>query len=550
MADIITDPPRLISATRISASSVVLTWENRAKTGATYSQIHLDARVLPSGVMSQVNQWGYPAISNQTYTHVHLTDGTVGYEFALRANGPAGMSERSNTITVAAWQQIPEPQENVTAEYRTSGQFVEWDVVESSDAPVDTQYVFRSDNGGTYRQINRLLTSALSGPPEAYLDAAAPPDTRVQYRLWAANGAGGAYFHSLPSNVLYTTPAAPKNVVLRWINATTLRATWVSDSAIAEDWDVEYQADGGAWLPIDTATAKLLDWPGTQGVTARTRVRAVTPDGERKSGWVYSAVVSAHRKPAQPLVSTSGAQDATEEVRLEWAHQSLDGTGQTWRQIRRRLTGSSTWVEDAAVQTEEDSTTLAPGAYSNGGTLEWQVRTRGASSTWSDYSVSGFVPLRPKPQPTITYPEMGEPWPSRSLTLRWEVTGTQLGWSARVLESPSGELVASRQSTASTASRRQVDFTDILDDAKSYTAEVTVTTTDGVSDPTIVTFPVVLQRPTPPVFEVIPDHDGATLQVTAISYPAMTNPIDPDWSLTVAPSGFGLDPFSISPFGL
>ena len=39
MADITTDTPTLVSATRNADGSIRVTWENNAKTGATYGEV-------------------------------------------------------------------------------------------------------------------------------------------------------------------------------------------------------------------------------------------------------------------------------------------------------------------------------------------------------------------------------------------------------------------------------------------------------------------------------------------------------------------------------
>lgn len=515
MADpITTDAPTLISATRLSATTVKFVWENNAKTGAVYTAIGFDARELPAGQWGQVNQLtGNNAIKAAVFTHRHL-DGLLGYEVALRAVGPAGASPRSNTKTLDPWWALPAAQTDMAAEYGSGDAFnLSWTEKSTTEAQYDYQYIFRSENGGVYSQINRLATNAVSGVPETYFDARAPKDRALRWRVWAANGAGGARFYSLPTGVLYTTPLVATHVSLRWLNDTTLRSTWRSPSTIADKWDVEYLPGGGTWTPITTATAKVADFVGTQGVTGRVRVRSVSPDGVKKSGWAYSSTIPSHRKPAQPLVRDSGAQDATGVVRLDWAHQPLDGSAQAWRQVRHRLVGAGSWTTESSAQSELEYRTLTAGTYPNGGRLEWQVRTRGASATWSDYSDSGFVDLRAKPQPSITYPTPGMVWPSKTLDLRWSVAGSQVGWSIEVRESPSGELVAVRESTGANATSKRTALLGVLEDATDYTVSLTVTTTDGVSDPAQVSISVALSRPGVPTLLVTPDHDMGTVQI-------------------------------------
>lgn len=511
---IITDPPTLISATRISARVVRFVWENNAKTGAVYTALGFDARDLPAGAWSQRTQvTGNAAIAAGTYD-LTFPDGLVGYELGIRAVGPAGTSVRSNTKTVDPWWARPAAQTGMAAAYGSGDAFnLLWVENSTTLAPYEVQYVLRSENDSDYEQINRLLTNAVSGVPEAYFDNRAPKDRKLAWRVWAANGAGGSFYQSLPTGVLYTTPLAPLTGFLRWVSDTTLRVTWRSLSTIATKWDIEYLPGSGTWTPITTATALVADFTGTVGVTARVRIRSVSPDGVKKSGWTYSNIAEGFRKPAQPLVLPSGAQDAIGAIRMEWQHQSLDGSTQTWRQIQLRLVGVSTWTTGTASQTELEVGTLVPGTYANGGTLEWQVRTRGASGEWSEYSNSGFIDLRAKPQPTIVYPTPAQVWPSKNLTLRWTVAGSQTGWAIEVKKSPSGELVTVRNSTGSNGTLKQVDLTNVLADATDYTVILTVTTTDGISDPAQVSISVVLQRPGTPVLTVLPDDEAGTLQI-------------------------------------
>ena len=509
--------PTLLAAVRINANTTRLTWENNA----TYSRIYIEARALPSGTWVQINSiTTTAAINAEVYDHWGL-NAALGYELRIYGwNATLGSSDRSGTQDIDPWVTVPAIQTDVAASYVMDGltaldrHLVEWTNNETATGRYTWQYVHRWNNvDGAFIQINRLVRPAVGDPQSEYVDAAVPADRALKYRMHVMSDAGAPPAHSVESGILYSTPLPPTNVAVVWINGTTLRSTWDSPSTIATKWDHEYSAGEGAWAPLPQVTTRTADFTGTVGAAARVRVRAVSPDGAKASAWVESALMPAHRAPAAPLVAESGPQDATDGVSAEWLHQTLDGSGQGWWSVRHRLVGAPSWTTVAATAGDNMAYLIPAGTYSNGTSIEVAVQTRGASPDWSPWSDARVIQLRAKPSPTITLPAPAAVIASRDLVMQWTTPGTQLGWSVRVIKAD-GSIAGSASSTTATASRLWASLADVLDDATSYTAELTVTTTDGVSDPAVVAFSVVLQRPGAPTITVTVDHAAATLTAT------------------------------------
>lgn len=515
MADLLA--PTLLAAVRISPYYTRITWENNA----AYSRIYFEARALPSGPWIQINSVQTAAgVAAEVYDHFGL-DGATGYEIRIYAySSAAGSSDTSATKTIEPWWTVPAIQTDLTAAYVLSGTTaldrheLSWTNHETDTGEYTWQYVHRwTSPEETYTQVNRLVRSPVDGAADSYVDTSPPVDRAIRYKMHVSNGAGSPYYLSAFSNLLYTTPLPPTQVQLGWLNGTTLRGKWASPSKIADKWDVQFSAGGGDWVPLPQTTTKTVDFAGTVGATSRIRVRSVSPDGAKVSAWVKSSLVSAHRAPAAPLVAESGPQDATEGIRVEWLHQPLDGTPQTWWSLRHRLLGSTTWTTSTPTQGEATAALIPAGTYANGATIEVGVQTRGSSPEWSPWSPWRVIRLRPRPQVTITAPAAGAVLASRDLTVKWSVPGSQLGWSVRVLAAD-GSVAAARPSTPSTASRAWTTFDDLLDDGSAYTVEVTVTTTDGTSAPGVVAVSVVLQRPGVPTLSVVAQDSLGILQAT------------------------------------
>lgn len=502
MADTL-EAPRLLSVVRLSATHSLLTWENKA----SYTWVYVWRRALPSGTWAQVNK---VPVSSSRYDYGLVS--ATGYEYRLVGLKGSVLSGPSNEVSVGAWQDQPVSPDTVVGEVLADGRVrVTWKNKATTAAPYRWLYVFRSIDGAAYKQINRLTMPAVGDLPEAYVDAPGP-NRKVAYRLWAANDAGGAYYHGPVSAAVYTIPAAPTGVAGAW-TAGGIRVAWADTAAHTNLHDVEHLVEGGAWTAQAqvSGSAWLMSTPGASTARRKFRVRAVL--GALVSAWVESGWLPGAVAPLAPVPATGLPQDVLQPVTVAWRHAPVDGSEQTQWAVRHRLVGAGTWSASVTGSGPVQSATITLTGYSNGQNVEWQVQTRGAlTAGFSPWSATAVLQLRPAPQVTITSPPAGN-WASEDLRIDWTATG-ETGWAVQVLDATTGAELAYR--TGARKHGGALLLPRLLADGQKATVLVSATTSTGRATSGAVTVTTVLARPAKPVPSVIVDTDQAQVRLTAV----------------------------------
>lgn len=432
---------------RADQDAIVVTWVAGAGAQQTKLQRWVAAFQLYSDLAT------VPA-SQTTYIDTSLTDGEqYAYRgLSINADGnPATYSPPSNKVWAIA---APQPVTGVTAERNSNDSVgVNWANHPTTLAPYDYHYVKRSSNVRTaFTQINRI-----SGNLAYYLDSATEPDRRYSYRVWTSNLiAGGAYYESAASGVVYTTPKAPSNIRARWVG-TDILVEWDDLSLISNSFVLEHTTDGSTWDPMGTL-GKVKAWRHSdpeRGIRHRYRIRSRSPEpslGSRAlSGWVMSGWVEAQTTPNPPTLFGPAFVPAGESFQLEYIHNPLSPESpEAGVQHQRRVAGG-TW---GATTAGGVVTALASGV------MEVRAATRVAGSGWSEWSDPIAIQIRSRPSPNLTSPASGATITGPLLPLGWTLS-TQTEWEAELLQGST--LVESLSGTT------QRTATATVEDDSSYT---------------------------------------------------------------------------------
>lgn len=359
--------------------------------------------------------------------------------------------------------------------------------------------------------------ATLTGSPSSYSDETAA-NWAYQWRVQARNTAGDSGWAT--TGEYRTTPAAPSN--LRAQSSTAgIRVSWSNQARFPVGTEVQRQEGAGAWVEFRVrapgATDATLADPDLT-VTHRFRARAVgTGTPALNSSWVYSNVVELAAPPAAPTgLGPSSAWDATEARTLTWRYVPTDGSQQERFQIRHRLAGGA-WVTVPAVDAEVSAWTLPASTYTNGDTVEWQVRTWGPHPDAGPWSQTAITSPVARPTVAINTPEEGETIDRSSVQVAWgyddEAGGSQAGW--RLTLERDGQEVQSLSGSGATSSRV---LSGLADDTI-YTLRMAVRGGSGLwSVDDEVTFAVSYLPPQAPTIEVSWDVElGAA--VVGIEHP-------------------------------
>lgn len=469
-----------------------------AGAGATSTQLQ-----RWNGTTQVYSNIGSPIPTTQG-AYYHDTNLTAAEEYAYRglsinADGsPRFYSTPSNKVKII---NRPAESTNVTAEANSNDSVgVSWTNHPTTIAPIDHHYIFRQSNKDTtFTQINRI-----AGNLSHYTDSRTEPDSWYRYRTWESNiWAGGAYYMSAVSGIVYTTPTAPSNVSAKWVG-NDIVVSWDNDSQIAVNFVVDHSSDNGATWDTMATVGKVVSWKHTtpeRGVGHRYRVRSVSPapaEGSKKySAWSVSNTVSAQDTPNAPRILGPAYASANTPFMVEYRHNPVTpGVPEGGAETRYRPAGG-TWSTPI-------SGSLVPGQ--SVGNVGVQVRTRTSTSGFGLWSDEAIIEIIAAPSLSVVSPAQSSVLAGPAVSVTWNMDG-QIEWEAELLQG--GTLVDSRSGTTETGTIFS------LEDASSYTVRVRGYNGTLWSNWVSRNFSTSFTAPGQPTFTIIPDPDGLTSSVSA-----------------------------------
>lgn len=257
-------------------------------------------------------------------------------------------------------------------------------------------------------------------------------NARYQFSAYARNQAGDS--SHVDSQVIYTTPAAPKSVTAVKTGDRTVQVTADATNTYTWSIDFERQVNGGDWETISTGlvgTKITFTDTNAPGGTLRYRARCwrfIYGDGGDGLFGAYttSNEVTTITPPLAPTVSCDqGAVAPTNTALvLRWTPNHPDGTAQTSAEVEvtaqsgdtttTTITGDSTqWTRTASLQTV--------------GTVKFRVRTKGLDPDWGAWS--SYVEVRVADPPSVVVSSPVSPVTAMPFTIAWsiaDVTGVSM----------------------------------------------------------------------------------------------------------------------------
>lgn len=203
-----------------------------------------------------------------------------------------------------------------------------------------------------------------------------------------------------------TIPTAPTNVKATVDSETSVKLTWTKVSN-ATGYKVEYTTEKKHFDKIDnmpsvTVTNTTAYITGLDsGKQWYFRVCATNDAPGNAGGWssIVSAIIGT--KPEAPTTwSSSTTAVVGDEVILYWVHNTEDASKQTGAQIKLIVNGKESTI--AYTKTIDDDETvysyaLNLSAYTEGAEILWQIRTKGITNTYGDWSIQRKIKLNAAP---------------------------------------------------------------------------------------------------------------------------------------------------------
>lgn len=280
----------------------------------------------------------------------------------------------------------------------------------STTKPVNSIKVERSVDGGSWSQI-----ASVGGSTTSYSDATTSADHSYQYRVRSYNTAG--YSSYAASGTTYNTPSAPTSITASRLAEKKVSLTIANAARTATALELQRSTDQSTWEDVATISGSPVtateDEPG--GGTFWYRARNTR--GSLVSAWssVSNAVVTICAPNAPALIAPASGVTlsmATLDLVFSWKHSPIDGSSQTFAELRYRSSnGEALAAEDeiwttVAVEGETQSASIG-NAFEVNSTITWSVRTKGAHEDFGPWSSNRVFYLRQEPSVSFAAPADG-----------------------------------------------------------------------------------------------------------------------------------------------
>ena len=289
-------------------------------------------------------------------------------------------------------------------------------------------------------------------------------NSRYQFSLYARNQAGDS--SHVDSQVIYTTPAAPKSVTAVKTGDRTVQVT--ADATNTHTWSIDFerQVNGGDWETISTGligTKITFTDTNAPGGTLRYRARCwrfIYGDGGDGLFGAYttSNEVTTITPPLAPTVSCDqGAVAPTNTALvLRWTPNHPDGTAQTSAEVE--VTRQDGTIGTETITGAATSYTRAADLQSVG-TVKFRVRTKGLDPDWGAWS--SYVEVRVADPPSVVVSSPVSPVTAMPLTIAWSVADVT-GVSMQTVEILRGSNIVYSVSPGTDVRELQITSTDFL----------------------------------------------------------------------------------------
>lgn len=516
--------PTGVKITRVSLTRVRITWS-----GGAVQQVQV-ARRLTAGATS--GDWeSYAYIGSGDRSSGVEYDVATGYEWVARVarvdQGVWSDWGYYSTGSALLFDAPPAPTGATTTYQSDSKRTTSWAFADSASNRATGMEI----SGWTQARNTWGAASALAVSARSHVDTSKIVNDRTRYRVRAVNAAGASAWVYGP--YVSTTPAAPTGVAASRSGSSNIVVS-LTNKALSDAAKIDLlgssSVDGVAWSSAAAISGHTGLASGAVGSTiSRTiagldpakrwrfygRASVAEPTALSATSSVSNTILLLQKPAAPKATAPVTTQTAGKVVTFQFAHQSLDGSGQTAAEVRYRIDGGA-WTTRSVTGS---ASSMASWAALPAGMLEWQAHTRGAHADWSDWSGVVSLLVAEPPALEITSPTGGE-WQSNRLTVTaafGDASGAAITRYRLILRDGSGTVIEDKTvAVTGSPSTIKVTFTAVLTDGVTYQAELIATSGTGLmSEPAVVSVPVAFLLPGLPIVTAdwMPESATVTLQV-------------------------------------
>lgn len=401
----------------------------------------------------------------------NTNSGGTGTSYALGAT----YSTNANLALYAVWAAVSPsaPSSVVNTRNSDTSNTVSWT---NPSAVISSTSILRSVDGGSFATL-----TTFSGSATSYTDTSTGANHYYAYKVAVTNSSGTAT--SASSGTTYNTPAAPTAITAARDSSNAVVLTITNPAVTATALELQRSTDASTWTTVATVSGTVTsttDSPG--GGTFYYRARNTRGTLASAYSAASNSVVTVVAPNPPTLVTPANSavfSTAASTITVQWTHNTIDGSAQTYAQVRYSTDGGSSWT--TATVTGATATYSITDGFSDNTTVTWQVRTKGAADDYSDWSASRTFTVYQQPSVSITAPASGD-------TITTMPIGVTLSYSDGVNTLSSATLTVYDGTTAvytvslGTATSTSIDADEWLPtNGGAYTLQADVTSTSGLT---------------------------------------------------------------------
>lgn len=346
------------------------------------------------------------------------------------------------------------------------------------------------------------------------------------------------------SNNFKTKPSPPKSITkLNALSTTSVYIEWDKVST-AESYDIQYTTNvdyfDSSGEVQTTSVEAIVTHAEILGMTSGEeyffRVCAVN-DEDKRSTWTKVKSIKIGKAPSPPTTwSSTTTVEVGEPLSLYWTHNTEDGSSQTYAILELDVDGIVTTqtIKNSTEDDEKDKTSVyvvSTSGYAEGTKIQWRVKTKGITDTYSEWSIQRSIDVYAPPVITFDVVDASgnqisslSSFPFYVTANTWPNTQTPIGFHITIVANetyetvdhmgntsviPSGSEVYSKYLDVSSLSRFVISASDVsLDNNVSYTITCSVSMDSGLRAEYSQTFAVSWADVTySPKAEIIYDSD-------------------------------------------
>jgi fibronectin type 3 domain-containing protein len=265
----------------------------------------------------------WTGIAGTSYVDATAAPGTTYYYTVTAVDpdsasptNPAGETPQSAEVSAAAQSAGSTGVNAPTGLVATSQDGPQVQLTWTTNSTAETGFgIERASDAAFSQNVTLIAVPITSGITAAYVDTSVVPGNNYYYRVQTVSGATETAFSNPVAVDIPTAPATPTNGHATHVTATSIDLVWTNNATNAEDYQIDREVVGGAFVLIATLPGNATSYNDT-GLTPGTNydyhIYAVNISG-------FNDQTGANLYAVSPAIGNLSASTASGQLVLTWS---------------------------------------------------------------------------------------------------------------------------------------------------------------------------------------------------------------------------------------